>query len=183
RHRAGVPALLRVPWRRRRPELAPCPDGAVSLALSHPGHHHRRVRPRGRGHGGSHRTARLRAGRGAGDVADGAVRAGVRRTPVGGPGATDGDARDHADGVTVTRAGGGGRVSAVQRLLVVLIAVAAGFVWATEPPACTVADVPAPAASPARWADTVLDTHFVLPPEYAPADLVPASAAVGSSAA
>jgi zinc D-Ala-D-Ala carboxypeptidase len=74
-------------------------------------------------------------------------------------------------------------VSAVNRLLTVLVAVGAGFAWATEPPACSVADVPAPAASLARWADTVLDTHFVLPADYAPTDLVPAGAFVGASAA
>ncbi|MFO7545499.1 MAG: M15 family metallopeptidase [Trueperaceae bacterium] len=65
----------------------------------------------------------------------------------------------------------------MHRLLVALVAACAGFAVATEPPACSVADVPAPAASPARWADTVLDTYFVLPAGYAPTDLVPAGVA------
>jgi len=39
-------------------------------------------------------------------------------------------------------------------------------------PSCAVADVPAPASGYGEWASTLLDTHFTLPPDYAPPDLV-----------
>lgn len=71
----------------------------------------------------------------------------------------------------------------MNRLLVALVALVAGFGAAQGAPACSVADEPAPAASYARFDATVLDTRFALPADYVPADLVRASVAVGPAAA
>lgn len=68
-------------------------------------------------------------------------------------------------------------------LWTVLLFAGAGVALASDPPPCSVADLAAPAASLARFSDTVLDTAFALPADYAPTDLVPASVAVGEAAA
>src|SRR5690606_16447629 len=185
-----VPALLRVPGLRRRPELAPGAGRAQPLPLRDTGRddgRRERARPvpvR------SHRSARLRKARRAGDVAHVPLRAPVHRPGPRHPRSAHGDARDRAGADLLRRemasppaAPAGVSLLRVLRLLAALTAALAlaAPVRAEELPACALEDRPALVTSYDDHAITVLDTVFALPSDYAPTDLVRVSTAFPSS--
>jgi len=62
-------------------------------------------------------------------------------------------------------------------LLILLLLLAGSALAQAQPPACRYDDIPALRQDYQDWSTTLLDTSFMLNPDYAPPDLVPASAA------